>query len=139
MILYGFVVFLHITACVVLILVILFQAGRGGGLAEPFGGSSTKTIFGTKTGTFLTRATSVCAVLYIITCLTLGVLTARKSRSLVDKEMSRPLPQIPTFPSEIPLGEKARDAGAAGVTADSLDAAQPGGVEGSGPERPAGE
>ncbi|MFH1996102.1 MAG: preprotein translocase subunit SecG [Candidatus Omnitrophota bacterium] len=100
MMLYGFVIFIHVTACIVLILVILFQAGRGGGLAEPLGGSSTKTIFGTKAAMFLTRATSVCAIVYIFTCLLLGVLTTRKSRSLIGKETFTQMPSIPAQPSD---------------------------------------
>lgn len=88
--LYGLVIAIHIIASLVLIFVILLQAGRGGGLSESFGGSSTQTIFGTKTSVFLTRATSVCAVIYIITCLVLGVMTSHRGRSLVTKEGLRP-------------------------------------------------
>lgn len=84
-ILYGLVMFIHVIASLVLILVILLQAGRGGGLSESFGGSSTQTIFGTKTSVFLTRATAVCAVIYLVTCLTLAVMTGHRGRSLVSK------------------------------------------------------
>ena len=95
MILYGLIIVIHVISCIVLILVILLQAGRGGGLAEPLGGGSTQTIFGTKASTFLTRATAVCAVLYILTCLSLGVLTSRKSVSLMEKGSAFPIPEIP--------------------------------------------
>lgn len=83
MILYGLVIAIHIIVSLVLICVILLQAGRGGGLSESFGGSSTQTLFGTKTSVFLMRATAVSAVVYIITCLVLGVMTAHRGRSLV--------------------------------------------------------
>lgn len=83
MILYSLVIALHVIVSFVLIAVILLQAGRGGGLSESFGGSSTQTIFGTKTSVFLMRATAVSAVVYIITCLVLGVMTAHRGRSLV--------------------------------------------------------
>ena len=99
--LYGIVIAIHVIASLVLIAVILLQAGRGGGLSESFGGSSTQTIFGTKTSVFLTRATAASAVIYIITCLTLAVMTGHRGRSLVSKEGSavpiapgsRPVPQ----------------------------------------------
>ena len=81
--LYGFVIAIHVLVSLVLICVILLQAGRGGGLSETFGGSSTQTIFGTKTSLFLRRATEVSAVVYILTCLTLAVMTSHKGRSLV--------------------------------------------------------
>lgn len=84
--LYGIVIAVHVIASLILIAVILLQAGRGGGLSESFGGSSTQTIFGTKTSVFLTRATTVAAVVYIITCLTLAVMTGHRGRSIVAKE-----------------------------------------------------
>lgn len=81
--LYGFVIAIHVIASLVLIAVILLQAGRGGGLSETFGGSSTQSILGTKTSVFLKRATAASAVIYIFTCLTLAVLTSHRGRSLV--------------------------------------------------------
>src|SRR3989338_7673907 len=84
--LYAIVIAIHVIVSLVLIAVILLQAGRGGGLSESFGGSSTQTIFGTKTSVFLTRATAVSAVIYIITCLVLGVMTSHRGRSLVARE-----------------------------------------------------
>lgn len=83
--LYGFVIAVHIVVSLVLIFVILLQAGRGGGLSESFGGSSTQTILGTKSSLFLKRATAISAVLYIIACLVLGVMTSHRGRSLVAK------------------------------------------------------
>jgi len=89
--LYWFVIVIHTVVSLVLIGVILLQAGRGGGLSESFGGGSTQTIFGTKTSVFLMRATAVCAVVYIITCLVLGVMTSHRGRSLVSKERAMPM------------------------------------------------
>ena len=85
MILYFLVIAIHVTASLILIAVILLQAGRGGGLNETFGGSSTQTILGTKTSVFLKRATAASAVIYILTCLTLAVMTSHQGRSLVSK------------------------------------------------------
>lgn len=81
--LYGLVIALHVIVSLVLIAVILLQAGRGGGLSEAFGGSSTQTLFGTKTSVFLKRATEIAAVIYILTCLGLAVMTSHRGRSLV--------------------------------------------------------
>ena len=80
---FNFVMVIHIIASLVLILVILMQAGRGGGMSEMFGGASTQTIFGTSVGQFLTKATAVCAVLFIITSLSLAVLSSKRSKSLM--------------------------------------------------------
>lgn len=70
--------------CVLLIALILIQRGRGGGLAESF--SDVESMFGTKTNAFLTRTTTVLAVLFFITCLSLAVLSIKQSRSLMKEE-----------------------------------------------------
>jgi preprotein translocase subunit SecG len=90
MILYGLIIAIHVIASLVLIAVILLQAGRGGGLSETFGGNSTQTILGTKTSVFLKRATAASAIIYILTCLTLAVLTSHQGRSLVSKGGAMP-------------------------------------------------
>ena len=80
---FTFLMVVHVFVSIVLILVILMQAGRGSGLSEMFGGSSAPTIFGTSAAKFLTKATAVCAVLFIITSLSLAVLSSRRSKSLM--------------------------------------------------------
>jgi len=97
-IIYGLVIAIHVVASLVLIAVILLQAGRGGGLSETFGGSSTQTILGTKTSVFLKRATAASAVIYILTCLTLAVLTSHQGRSLVSRGTSFPV-SMPGMPA----------------------------------------
>lgn len=84
--LYGLVIAIHVVASLVLIAVILLQAGKGGGLNEAFGGGSTQTILGTKSSVFLKKATGVCAVVYILACLLLAVMTSHQGRSLVAKQ-----------------------------------------------------
>ncbi len=77
----GFVIAIHVIICLFLIVVILIQAGRGGGLVESLSG--VESVFGTKTSAFLTRTTSVLAVLFFITCISLALLSARQSKSLM--------------------------------------------------------
>ena len=88
--LYGLVMAVHVIVSLVLIAVILLQAGRGGGLSESFGGSQTQTILGTKSSVFLKRATAVSAVLYIVACLVLGMMTSHRGRSLVARGAMQP-------------------------------------------------
>jgi len=84
--LYGLVIAVHVIVCLMLIAIILLQAGRGGGLSETFGGESHQTIFGTKMSVFLTRATIAAAALFLVTSLLLGVMTSRRGRSLVEMQ-----------------------------------------------------
>ncbi len=95
----GFIIAIHVIICALLITIILIQAGRGGGLVEGF--SNVESMFGPKTNTFLTRTTTTLAILFFITCVSLAVLSARQSRSL----MRNIVPTAP--PIETPQEEKA--------------------------------
>ena len=73
-------VILHIIFCVVLILVVLLQAGKGADIGAAFGGGSSQAVFGPRAGSyFLTKATAVVAVLFMLTSLSLTFLVARKA------------------------------------------------------------
>ena len=76
------VVCIHVIVCLVLIVVILLQAGRGQGLTGGSFGGNVQSLLGTKTSSFLTKATSVCAILFLFTCIGLNILEVQKSRSL---------------------------------------------------------
>ena len=85
---YTFVLILHVIVSLILIAVILFQAGKGGGLADTFGGGggggSQTTIFGQKASDFLVKATEVSAVLFLCTSLTLAFLSSRRKASIME-------------------------------------------------------
>jgi len=81
---------LHYVVCLVLIIVILLQVGKGHGLTGgSFGSDSSESVFGTKTATFLNKMTTAAAIAFLITSLSLGIVTAQRSKSLmsnVDQE-----------------------------------------------------
>ncbi len=77
----GLLIAIHVIICALLIIIILIQAGRGTGLVEGFSG--VESMFGPKTSTFLTRATSILSTLFFISCVGLAFLSARQSRSLM--------------------------------------------------------
>ena len=56
---------LFIICCVALILIILIQKGRGGGLSGAFGGAMASGILGSKTGDFLTWVTIALVAIYL--------------------------------------------------------------------------
>ncbi len=79
-----FLTVIHVVACLTLILVILLQAGRGQGLASAsFGSGNVQSLFGTRAGDFLTKATTAAAICFLLTCIGLDVLETHKSRSLL--------------------------------------------------------
>ena len=82
---YGLLIFFHVIACIGLIAVILLQAGKGGGLNEAFGAAS-QSLFGAKGNEVLVRVTAGFAIVFLCTSLLLGVLTAKRGRSLISAD-----------------------------------------------------
>jgi len=73
--LYYLVEILYVLVCLVLMLVILLQQGKGGDIANAFGGGSSQAAFGARSGaTVLSRATTIAAVLFIVGALALGLI-----------------------------------------------------------------
>src|SRR5271154_4212167 len=65
---------LHVAVCFVLIIVIMLQSGSAADLAGAFGGAGSQTAFGPRgAATFLSRATTWCAIVFMMTSLTLSV------------------------------------------------------------------
>ncbi|HPT07596.1 MAG TPA: preprotein translocase subunit SecG [Candidatus Omnitrophota bacterium] len=76
-----FLTAIHVIACLCLILLILIQQGKGGGLVQSL--SNVENMFGTKTSAFLTKTTSIFAIIFFITCLSLALISAQRGRSLM--------------------------------------------------------
>jgi preprotein translocase subunit SecG len=82
--LYYLVATLYVLTCMVLMLVILLQQGKGGDIANAFGGGSSQAAFGARSGaTVLSRATTVCAVLFVVGALVLGIVGQRGPGSVI--------------------------------------------------------
>ena len=63
----GFILAIHVIVCILLVISILMQAGRGGGLTETF--QSAESMFGTQTNAFMVRFTTILAGIFICTSL----------------------------------------------------------------------
>jgi preprotein translocase subunit SecG len=65
---------LHILVCFVLILVIMLQSGSAADLAGAFGGAGSQTAFGPRgAASFLSRATTWCAIVFMMSSLALSM------------------------------------------------------------------
>lgn len=65
---------LFIIVSLFLILLVLIQKGRGGGLASAFGGMGAQTAFGAKTGDVLTWATSIVFGVFVLLAIILNLM-----------------------------------------------------------------
>jgi preprotein translocase subunit SecG len=98
------IVTVHVLVCIALILIVLLQAGKGAEMGAAFGGAS-QTIFGSAGAMgFLTKLTTVAAIIFMITSLLL-TFSSTKRASTIMKE--RPAPAIPATPSEMPVQPQA--------------------------------
>lgn len=78
-------VVLHIFVCLMLMLVVLIQPGKSGGLGAALGGAGATQIFGGRgAGNFLTRTTWIAASVFFLTSVTLAYLSTSTGDSLED-------------------------------------------------------
>ena len=88
---YTLLVILFILVCLFLILVVLLQQGKGADVAAAFGGASSPTSFGPRgSSTLLHKLTTASFVLFVVLCLGLSVMTARRGRSVASGVEARP-------------------------------------------------
>jgi len=70
----------HVVVCIFLIIVVLLQSGKAADLAGAFGGMGSQTAFGPRgSATLLSKATTISAVLFMITSLSLSILATRNA------------------------------------------------------------
>jgi preprotein translocase subunit SecG len=109
---------IHVLACVALMVSILLQSGKGGGLAGAFGAGSSQTLFGGRgAATFLSRSATVLAVLFFLTSLTLGLSASHRAagpggRSLIQEDARRRAQQSAPAPDAAPPASPSTTPGA---------------------------
>ncbi|MGD2272608.1 MAG: preprotein translocase subunit SecG [Desulfobacterales bacterium] len=79
---------IHIFVCIALIMIVLLQTGKGADMGAAFGGGSSQTLFGsTGASTFLSKATTAAAIIFMLTSLALAYLSSHRTggESIMDK------------------------------------------------------
>ena len=93
---YLALIVIHVLVAFIMVGVILLQSGKGAEIGAAFGGSS-QTVFGSRgAGTFLSKMTAVAATVFMLTSLSLAILSKQEKYSStigLDK---------PTSPTEAP-------------------------------------
>ena len=85
-----FLTVVHILVCLFLILVVLLQAGKGGGMGIAFGGAGSQTVFGSSgAGNFLTRLTSITAAVFLMTSLSLAHFSSQQDSKRLQRLASQ--------------------------------------------------
>ena len=93
-------IIIHVFVCLFLIAVVLLQSGKGAEIGAAFGGSS-QTLFGSRgAASFLGKMTTVAAVIFMLTSLTLAIVTSKGSSVVrrtvpTQQQGSMPIPSGP--------------------------------------------
>ncbi|MBA3035548.1 MAG: preprotein translocase subunit SecG [Desulfobacterium sp.] len=114
-------VIIHVIACVAIIMVVLLQTGKGADIGAAFGGGGSQTLFGSSgASTFLSKATTVIAIVFMITSLSLAYMSGNRNKRSIMKNIKIPVaveqkaaqssdvvPEEQTAPAALPdTGEK---------------------------------
>ena len=96
---------LYVPVCLFLILVVLLQTGKRADLAGAFGGGGSQTAFGARgAATLLAKVTTAAAIMFMLTALTLSIVSSRQGAgggSVLDEV---PAAEAPIeAPAETPL------------------------------------
>jgi preprotein translocase subunit SecG len=100
---YFVLITLHVLICGLLIVVVLLQSGEAADLAGAFGGAGSQTAFGPRgAATFLSKATTWCAIMFMLTSMALTMhqnSTSASTGSSVLQQFSKtskqPTPAVP--------------------------------------------
>ncbi len=130
-------VILYVLVCLFLIMVVLFQQGKGADLAGAFGGGGTQTAFGPRSGTTLMhKLTTVSFVLFVALSMALAILQGKRNTSVMDQATApkaTPAASAPaeTAPAKEP-GEAAGQTPATGTQQQQAPAQPPAGGQSGG-------
>jgi preprotein translocase subunit SecG len=96
---------LHIVVALFLIAVVLLQTGKRADLAGAFGGGGSQTAFGTRgAATVLSKMTTTAAVLFMLTSISLSVVSSRSRGSSGSVLEQVPAATTESAPAETPDG-----------------------------------
>ena len=68
------IIIVHVVAAIAIVGLVLLQQGKGADAGASFGAGASQTVFGASgSGNFLVRATTIAAVVFFVTSLTLAI------------------------------------------------------------------
>ena len=78
-----FLIVLHVIICVLLVVAVLLQFGKGAEMGAVMGGGASQAVFSSSAkGNFMTKLTSILAIGFMVNSIVLTTLKSRDARSL---------------------------------------------------------
>lgn len=101
---------IHCLVGLFLILVVLLQSGKGGGMGAAFGGASSGVFGARGANPFLSKLTAGCAVAFFITSITLSVMSSKVGSVMGDEAKAAAATTAPSD-ANLEAGKAAAPAG----------------------------
>ena len=99
-------IIIHLVVCVALIMIVLLQTGKGADMGAAFGGGASQTLFGnTGASTFLSKLTTVAAIIFMVTSLGLAYYSSRKTQGSIMIDSKPPIEEQ-AQPQTVPLPQQ---------------------------------
>ena len=95
----------HIVVCILLILIVLLQTGKGADIGAAFGGGSSQTLFGSAgPAGFFTKITTGVAVIFMVTSIALAYIYSHRTTvsSVRETTPAKTAPAQPPAPVQPP-------------------------------------
>jgi preprotein translocase subunit SecG len=87
-------IIVHVVVCIALIMIVLLQTGKGADMGAAFGGGGSQTLFGsTGASTFLSKATTGAAIIFMLTSLALAYLSSHRTADSIIQSTPAPVEQ----------------------------------------------
>jgi len=103
------IIILHVIVCLALIMIVLLQTGKGADMGAAFGGGSSQTLFGsTGASSFLSKATTFAAIIFMGTCFILAYLSANRQSTSIMKEAKTKVEQTAPAQTAAPAKPEAK-------------------------------
>src|SRR3954453_24191632 len=81
-----FITIIHVFVCLFLVLTVLLQAGKGGGMGVAFGSGTSAAVFGGRgAGNFLERVTAGTAIVFMLTSMSLAYFASQSDSARLQK------------------------------------------------------
>lgn len=120
------IILIHVIVSVALIFIVLLQTGRGADIGAAFGGGSSQTLFGsTGASSFLSKLTTVAAVVFMLTCLSLAYLSSRRPTSSIISDAAPVAEEAQEVPTQAPAEPEAAEPAVPGPPAAAEPTPEP--------------
>jgi preprotein translocase subunit SecG len=98
-----FVVVIHVFVSIALIMIVLLQTGKGADMGAAFGGGASQTLFGTTgASSFLSKATTAVAIIFMLTSLVLAYMSGDRAETRLVTDPPPPAQTMPA-PESVPI------------------------------------